>query len=225
MVATVRSLTSASSSLDYIVRDGCYLAAVRDGDKEAAWAKAAEHRQASAWYGRGVVALGLKEGQKVSAGSFEALLQGYVRGTEIRLGRKRDGRHQHRPGFDIAFSAPKSVSLAALLRTRKHPRGDRGVRRCHDEAVEATLDWMEETMLETRGRDPGTGRRLRIEGCGMAAALFQHIASRNLDPQLHTHAVIANMTRDGEGQWKSVEPIPLHRNARLIGGYYPAFPK
>ena len=33
----------------------------------------------------------------------------------------------------------------------------------------------------------------------MAAALFRHIASRNLDPQLHTHAVVANMTRDGRG--------------------------
>ena len=54
----------------------------------------------------------------------------------------------------------------------------------------------------------------------MAAALFRHIASRNLDPQLHTHAVVANMTRDGEGRWKSIEPTELHRNAILIGAYY-----
>ena len=55
-----------------------------------------------------------------------------------------------------------------------------------------------------------------MKGNGLAAALFQHIASRNLDPQLHTHAVVANMTRDGEGCWKSVEPTLLHRHARLI---------
>ena len=54
----------------------------------------------------------------------------------------------------------------------------------------------------------------------MVAATFRHIASRNLDPQLHTHAVIANMTRDAQGRWKSVEPISLHRNARLIGAFY-----
>ena len=77
--------------------------------------------------GKGAAALGLKEGQKVSAGTFETVLQGHVPGTNIRLGRKRDGKHEHRPGFDITFSAPKSVSLAALLPTRKHPRGDRGV--------------------------------------------------------------------------------------------------
>ena len=219
MVARVRNLTSSSSTAEYFHEEGGYYTAAR-GDREAARAKAAEHRQASAWYGQGAAALGLKAGQKVSAGKFETILQGHVIGTNIRLGRKRDGKHEHRPGFDITFSAPKSVSLAALLPTRKHPRGDRGVLRCHDEAVKATLDWIEETLVQTRGYDPATGRRPRVKGHGMAAALFRHIASRNLDPQLHTHAVVANMTRDGEGRWKSIEPTELHRNAILIGAYY-----
>ena len=219
MVAKVRNLTSSSSTAEYFHEEGGYYAAA-GGDREAARTKAAEHRQASAWYGQGAAALGLKAGQKVLAGTFETLLQGHVLGTNIRLGRKRDGKHEHRPGFDITFSAPKSVSLAALLPTRKHPRGDRGVLRCHDEAVKATLDWIEETKLQTRGYDPATGRRPRVKGHGMAAALFRHIASRNLDPQLHTHAVVANMTRDGEGRWKSIEPTELHRNAILIGAYY-----
>ena len=219
MVARVRNLTSSSSTAEYFHEEGGYYTAAR-GDREAARAKAAEHRQASGWYGQGAAALGLRAGQKVSAGTFETILQGHVIGTDIRLGRKRDGKHEHRPGFDITFSAPKSVSLAALLPTRKHPRGDRGVLRCHDEAVKETLDWIEETLVQTRGYDPATGRRPRIKGHGMAAALFRHIASRNLDPQLHTHAVVANMTRDGEGRWKSIEPTELHRNAILIGAYY-----
>ena len=219
MVAKVRNLTSSSSTAEYFHEEGGYYAAA-GGDRDAARAKAAEHRLASAWHGQALAALGLKAGQKVSAGTFETILRGHVPGTNIRLGRKRDGKHEHRPGFDITFSAPKSVSLAALLPTRKHPRGDRGVLRCHDEAVKATLDWIEETKLQTRGYDPATGRRPRVKGHGMAAALFRHIASRNLDPQLHTHAVVANMTRDGEGRWKSVEPTELHRNAILFGAYY-----
>ena len=219
MVARVSNLTSSSSTAAYFHEEGGYYTAA-GGDREAARAKAEEHRQASGWYGKGAAALGLKAGRKVSAGTFETVLQGHVIGTDIRLGRKRDGKHEHRPGFDITFSAPKSVSLAALLPTRKHPRGDRGVLRCHDEAVKATLDWIEETLLQTRGYDPATGRRPRVKGHGMAAALFRHIASRNLDPQLHTHAVVANMTRDGEGRWKSIEPTGLHRNAILIGAYY-----
>ena len=219
MVAKVRNLTSSSSTAEYFRHEGGYYVAA-GGDREAARAKAAEHRQASAWHGRGAAALGLEAGRKVSAATFEAILQGHVPGTDIRLGRRRDGKHEHRPGFDITFSAPKSVSLAALLPTGKHPRGDRGVLRCHDEAVKATLDWIEETLLQTRGYDPATGRRPRVRGHGMAAALFRHIASRNLDPQLHTHAVVANMTRDGEGRWKSIEPTDLHRTATLIGAYY-----
>ena len=92
--------------------------------------------------------------------------------------------------------------------------------RAHDEAVRATLEWIEETLLETRGWDPATRRRPRMKSPSMVAALFRHIASRNGDPQLHTHAVVANMTRGADGQWKSVEPTLLHRNARLIGAYY-----
>ena len=112
------------------------------------------------------------------------------------------------------------MSLAALLPTERHPRGDRSVVRAHDEAVRATLDWVEETFLETRGWDPETRQRPRVKAPFMAAATFRHVASRNLDPQLHTHAVIANMTRDADGRWRSVDPIALHRNARLIGAYY-----
>ncbi len=219
MVARVRNLTSSSSTAEYFHEEGGYYVTA-GGDREAARAKAEEHRQASAWYGRAAAALGLEPGRKVAAGAFERLLQGHVPGTDIRLGRRREGRHEHRPGFDITFSAPKSVSLAALLPTERHLRGDRSVLRCHDEAVRASLDWIEETMLQTRGYDPATGRRPRVKGYGLAAALFRHVASRDLDPQLHTHAVVANMTRDGEGRWKSIEPTLLHRNARLIGAFY-----
>ena len=52
------------------------------------------------------------------------------------------------------------------------------------------------------------------------AATFQHVASRNNDPQLHTHAVIANMTCNAAGEWRSVEPTLLQRNRRLIGAWY-----
>ena len=219
MVATVRNLTSSSATSEYFRQDGGYYL-VNDEDAADLRAKRAEHRNASAWHGQGAVALGLHPGKPVGARAFEELLQGHVIGTKLRLGRLRDGQHEHRPGFDITFSAPKSVSLAALLPTEEHPHGDRAVISAHNAAVRETLDWIEGTLLETRGWDPVTRRRPRVKAPCMVAALFRHIASRNLDPQLHTHAVIANMTRDGEGRWKSVEPTLLHRNARLIGAYY-----
>jgi len=219
MVATIRNLTSSSATLEYFRHDGGYYVG-SNGDAGALHAKREEHREASAWHGSGLAALGLKPGARVSSRAFEKLLQGHVPGTEIRLGRLRHGGHERRPGFDLTFSAPKSVSLAALLPTARHPRGDRSVVRAHDEAVRETLDWVEETLLETRGWDPETRQRPRVKAPFMAAATFRHVASRNLDPQLHTHAVIANMTRDADGRWRSVDPMALHRNARLIGAYY-----
>ena len=218
MVAAVRNLTSTSATSEYFQRDGGYYLPA-GGDRADLRAKQAEHRNASAWHGRGASALGLRPGRRVSAAMFEKLLQGYVPGWDVRLGRRRCDRHEHRPGFDITFSCPKSVSLAALLPTKKHPRGDRSVLRAHDEAVRATLDWSEATFLETRGWDPTSGKRPRVRAPWMVAATFRHIVSRNLNPQLHTHAVVANMTRDAKGRWKSVEPTALHCNARLIGAY------
>ncbi len=198
MVATVTNLSSASSTVHYFELDGYY--AKHDP----------AHRKASFWHGRWATNLG----RHVKPGLFQSILEGRVPKTEIRLGRLRDGRHEHRPGVDITLSAPKSVSLAALL------NGDRRVVRAHDEAVRATLDYVEANLLQTRDYDPATGRRPRVPARGMLAATFRHEVSRNLDPQLHTHCVIANMTRNGAGEWRSIEPTALHRGMRLIGAHY-----
>ena len=199
MLSGPRALASASDAADYMLHE--YL--VRND---------AAHRTANRWHGRGAAALGLP--QRVSRRRFVAVLEGRVPGTDIRLGRVVDGEHLHRPGWDATFSAPKSVSLEALL------HGDRAVLRAHDASVRAALDWMEAEFLQTRGWDPATGRRPRVKADGLVAATFRHVASRNNDPQLHTHAVIANMTRNASGEWRSVEPTQLQRNRRLIGAWY-----
>ena len=200
MVATVTSIGSASSTVHYFEQDGYYA----KGDPE--------HRKASFWHGALAQELGL--GRQVSPKRFNTVLECHVPGTGIRLGRMRDGEHQHRPGLDITLSEPKSVSLAALL------HGDRRVIRAHDEAVRAALDRVEAELLQTRGWDPATRRRPRVKEHGMVAATFRHLASRNLDPQLHTHCVVANMTRNGAGEWRSIEATAIRRNKKLIGAHY-----
>ena len=190
MLSGPRALVSASEASDYMLHE--YL--VRNDEA---------HRTDNRWHGGGAKALGLP--QRVSRRRFIEVLEGRVPGTDIRLGRVVDGEHQHRPGWDATFSAPKSVSLEALLYDSK------AVMRAHDAAVRATLDWMEGEFLQTRGYDPATGRRPRVKADGLVAATFRHVASRNNDPQLHTHAVIANMTRNAAGEWRSVEPTALQR--------------
>ena len=200
MVATVVELRSSAMAVTYYERDGYY--AKNDP----------EHRQASFWYGDAAKALGLKA--HVRPSRFESVLSGYVPGTDLRLGRMREGEHDHRPGWDITLSAPKSVSLEALV------MGDRRVIRAHDEAVRATLGFVEAELLQTRGWDPATRRRPRVKAEGMVVAGFRHLASRDQDPQLHTHCVLANMTRNATGEWRSVEPTRIRRSEKLIGAYY-----
>lgn len=210
MVASFSSLGSASATTSYFEKDGYY---ARDDP---------EHRKASFWYGRGAEALGLAtprddpdaRARHIDAEQFQAILEGYVPDTDIRLGHKRDGEHKHRPGFDLTLSAPKSVSLAALL------HGDKRVIAAHDAAVKATLDHVEQNYLQVRIHDPATGRKPRFNTPHLIAGIFRHEASRNLDPQLHSHAVIANMTYDAEGRWRSVEPTEIFQNKKLLGAFY-----
>ena len=98
--------------------------------------------------------------------------------------------------------------------------GDRRVIRAHDDAVRATLKWIETDLLQTRGWDPITRQRPRVAADGMIVAGFRHLASRTGDPQLHTHCVLANMTRNASGEWRSVEPTMIRRSDKLIGAYY-----
>ena len=147
---------------------------------------------------------------------FMDVLEGAVPdGSGRRLGRReKDGSITHRPGRDLTFSAPKSVSLVAML------GGDADVAAAHDAAVRRTLDWLEATTIQTRMKDPETGLLVHAEGQKMVAATFRHEVSRNLDPQLHTHAVIANMVQGEDGKWRTMANETLYRRKMLTGMVY-----
>ena len=183
---SIGALSSAAQGASYYERDGYY---AKDDP---------EHRDASGWAGKGAEELGLKG--PVDPDTFRAVLEGKVPdGSDTRLGRRgKDGEILHRPGRDLTFSAPKSVSLAALV------GGDRRIVEAHDRAVAATLAWVEKNAAETRMKDPDTGKMARVGNQKIVAATFRHDTSRNLDPQLHTHAVLANMVQGEDGKWRSM---------------------
>ena len=163
---SIGALSSAAQGASYYERDGYY---AKDDP---------EHRDASAWAGRGADELGLKG--PVDADEFRQVLEGRVPdGSDAQLGRRgKDGSIEHRPGRDLTFSAPKSVSIAALV------GGDARIVDAHDRAVAATLAWVERNAAETRMKDPETGNMARVGGQKIVAATFRHDTSRNLDPQL-----------------------------------------
>ena len=139
---SIGAIASAAQGASYYEKDGYH---AKDDP---------EHRDASAWFGKGAEALGLTG--PVDPDTFRAILEGRVPdGSGTELGKRgRDGEITHRPGRDLTFSAPKSVSIAALL------GGDERIIAVHDRAVKATP----RLGREERGRDPDAGARDRADG-------------------------------------------------------------
>ena len=202
MVASIGAVASPSQGASYYERDGYYAK-----DDPA-------HREASAWAGRGAAELGL-EGP-VDPETFKAVLEGTVPdGSGRHLGRTgKGGAFEHRPGRDITFSAPKSVSLTALV------GGDARIVDAHDKAVKKSLAWFEKNAAETRLRDSRRGRMVRAGNQKTVVATFTHDTSRNLDPMLHTHSVIANMLLGADGKWRTMANERLYRSKMLLGALY-----
>ena len=202
MVASIGAVASPSQGAHYYERDGYY-----SKDDPA-------HREASVWRGKGAETLGLRG--PVDPDAFRAVLEGTVPdGSGRRLGRNgKDGKFEHRPGRDLTFSAPKSVSLAALV------GGDERIVEAHDRAVKKSLHWFEKNAAETRAMGPGTGRMVRSRGQNTVVATFRHDTSRNLDPLLHTHSVIANMLQGPDGKWRTMANERLYRSKMLLGALY-----
>lgn len=193
MVASVSALSSAGQAASYYEADDYYA--------EGGLAP-------SEWFGEAAQALGLSG--EVDREQFAALLEGQVAGQQ--LGTTRDGKTEHRPGWDITLSAPKSVSIMAEV------AGDKRLIAAHGAAVKVALAHVEKHMAATRIRDGGEVRR---EATGnLAIATFRHATSRAQDPQLHSHAVVINATQDKDGNWRSLEPRAFYQLQKEIGAIY-----
>jgi conjugative relaxase-like TrwC/TraI family protein len=194
-ITKVRSAHAASS---YFERDDYY----------------ADGKSPSAWLGRGAEALGL-EGS-VEREAFQRALAGELPNGQ-KLGTMRDGEWQHAPGWDLTFSAPKSVSILA------EAGGDRRLIEAHERAVRGALDVLEREAAMTRLHTREGGDAVRHERTGnLLVATFLHETSRARDPQLHTHAIVANATQSADGKWRSLESRDMYRVMQLAGQIYQA---
>ena len=184
---------AAISGADYYAADNYYT-----GEQEGP----------SSWGGRGAAALGLVG--TVGAEMFARVLDGTLPNGD-QLERSADGTRSN--GVDLTFSAPKSVSLVAMI------GGDARVSAAHARAVEQTMAWAEERFATARA---GKGGREHIATGNLVYAAFHHDLSRKLDPQLHTHVAIANATERPDGAWRALHNRPLWQNSPLIGAAYHA---
>lgn len=193
MVASVSAVTSSAQASSYYEADDYY---------------AEGGLSPSQWQGKGAEALGLSG--EVDRDQFRGLLDGRI--GDQQLGNVRDGQLEHRPGWDVTLSAPKSVSIMAEV------AGDRRLIEAHGQAVKTAMAHVERHMAATRIRDGGNVTR---EATGnLVIASFQHGTSRAHDPQLHTHNVIMNATQGEDGAWRSLEPRAIYQLQKQIGAIY-----
>jgi conjugative relaxase-like TrwC/TraI family protein len=175
------------------------------------------------WQGKLAARFGLAGA--VSAADFLRLSQGQHPETGEQLVRQRasheyqvaDGKTvktmEHRAGWDATFSAPKSVSLTALV------GGDDCVRDAHRESVQVALEQLEHYTQARIGGNYAPETTARF-----VAAKFEHDTARPVDgyvaPQLHTHAVIFNITERENGQYRALQPQSLFASQQLATAVY-----
>jgi len=177
----------------------------------------------SEWQGRLAQQWGLQGA--VGSEHFARLSEGQHPETETQLVRHQvsktyEGKYgrevtsvEHRAGWDATFSAPKSVSLTALV------GGDDRVREAHRESVRVALAELEEYTQARIGNihaPETTGKFI--------AATFEHDTARPVEgyaaPQLHTHAVIFNVTERDSGQKRALQPQELFASQHYATSVY-----
>ncbi len=197
---SIKAIKRSSVTSTYFAKDDYYTQAAEAAQKE------------SLWYGAGAERLGLSG--PVTQQAFRSLLEGKLPdGTA--LGRRGEhGERCHHPGWDLTFSAPKSVSILYEV------GGDERLLKAHERAVSQALDTLEANAANTRVTVNGVRH---LEGTGnLVIARFNHDTSRELDPQLHTHSVVMNLTQRGDGHWRSLDSRALYRLKMLGGAIYRA---
>lgn len=165
------------------------------------------------WRGQGLIGLGVSG--EVTGEQLRAVLEGHHPVSGEQLGRAFGDSSAR--GFDATFSAPKSVSVLWALSPDPWIRAE--VLAAHDAAVDAALGWFERHGAVTRRGPDGV---LQVDTRGIAVATFRQHTSRAMDPQLHTHAVIAAKVQDPTGKWLSLDARFLKYQQRTIGWIYDA---
>ena len=146
---------------------------------------------------------------EVDAAQLRAVLQAHDPTDSYKLAATTNRKIA---GFDLTFSAPKSVSVLWAL---GDPGVNMAVRDAHERAIDAALAYLEREATFTRRGHAGLDV---IETKGLIAAGFRHRTSRNGDPQLHTHVLVPNVVQGVDERWGTLDARPLFTH-RVTAGY------
>jgi len=164
------------------------------------------------WYGQGAEALGV-EGQ-VGEAELKNLLNGYSKNGSEKLVQNA-GSEDRQSGWDLTFSAPKSVSSLWAV---SDPETRKLIQESQEAAVKAGLDYIQEEAGITRRGKGGQ----QIEDAKLTFATFEHGTSRAQDPQLHTHALALNIGVREDGTTGSIRSSDIFEQKMAAGAVYRA---
>lgn len=170
------------------------------------------HGEPGQWIGRGAEALGLTG--EVQAEDFARTLLAVDKDGKSMVTNGNDP--DRRAGWDLTFSAPKSVSTLWAA-------GDDELR---DAIAKAQSDAVDKAMSYLENDGGVSGRRgkggLELEASKMIASKFNHGTSREQDPQLHTHTFVMNLAQRADGTWGAIQSFEIMKRKMATGAIYRA---
>ncbi|MEZ8918576.1 conjugative transfer relaxase/helicase TraI [Vibrio splendidus] len=205
---SISSLKSASGAAKYYLGEenpkDLPDVTIEKDDGDNYYLKEADQPDNTFWHGKLAEEVNLA-GKPVEKETLESVLSGHL-GQETIKGK----RANHKSGFDLTFSAPKSVSILALA------GGETRLIDAHNAAVKFALTEIEKDVAQVKvTHEKGVQEYDNTDA--MMFAVIRHKTSRENDMQLHSHALAANMTRDKEGELRALSTC-LKQKGGVING-------
>ncbi len=158
------------------------------------------------WMGQGAEALGL-EGA-IEREQFQLSLAGYVAGHKVQ----NAGKEDRQIGWDLTFSAPKSVSIVWAGAEAQHKQE---IEQAHQRATKVAFAYLEANTIAKRGKNGVIHEEARL-----VASRFNHYTSREGDPQVHSHVVVSNFSVREDGTVGTIDSRVFYQNKMAAGALY-----
>jgi conjugative relaxase-like TrwC/TraI family protein len=210
MLTVVGIKASSVQSGYYLKQDGGY------------YIEDASQKNLYQWMGKGAESLGMIGA--VTQSQYSKIFNGILPNGDTIGKRKDNGELLGRPGYDLTFSMNKDISLIICCSDNKELK--QYFLDAHHNAVKTAMHEVEKLVSARKTADGKTRYELTKN---MVAALCTHFSSRAGDPQVHTHACVANMTQRSDGQWRALSTDmsrkhgfyeKIRDNATLLGHIY-----
>ncbi len=162
------------------------------------------------WHGS--ESLKIASGSVAVAGQLERILNGQHPNEDKALVQTQ-GQREHRPGWDLTFSAPKSVSAVWAV---GDPDLRKAIEDAHEKAVLSAKAYLDDHAGYTRRGRGGE----ELEKVSLVGSEYQHSTSREQDPHLHSHMLIMNVAAREDGSWGTIDPQPIYQHRMAAGSLY-----